>query len=80
MQCTGCQMWVHKKCSGIKGRMFKAMKLFICSSCLNLVTSTGCPSVDIGASANKELVEKFCYIGNKLSMDGDAAAGMEARI
>jgi len=26
------------------------------------------------------LVDKFCYIGDMLSMDGDAAAAVEARI
>jgi len=36
--------------------------------------------VDIGASAKLELVDKFCYLGNMLSADGDADAAVEARI
>jgi len=28
--------------------------------------------VDIGASANLEVVDKFCYLGDMLSVDGDA--------
>jgi len=36
--------------------------------------------VDIGASAKLELVDKFCYLGDKLSVDGDADAAVEARI
>jgi len=36
--------------------------------------------VDIGASAKLELVDKFCYLGDMLSVDGDADAGVEARI
>ena len=36
--------------------------------------------MDIGASANMEVVDKFCYLGNMLSMDGDADAAVEARI
>jgi len=59
IQCTSCQKWVYKKCSG-KGSMSKVMKSFICRSCLNPVTSTGLTSVDIGVSANLELVHKFC--------------------
>ena len=35
LQCNGCQKWVHKKCSGIKGSMSKVAKSFICSGCLN---------------------------------------------
>ena len=48
LQCNICQNWVHKKCSGIKGSMSKMAKSFICSGCLNPVTSAGCTSVDIG--------------------------------
>ena len=51
LQCTSCQKWVHKKCSGIKGSMSKVAKSFICSGCLNPVTSAVRTSVDIGASA-----------------------------
>jgi len=36
--------------------------------------------VDIGASANLEVVDKFCYLGTMLSVDGDADAAVEARI
>ena len=38
------------------------------------------PSVDIGASANLELVDKFCYLDDMLSVKGDADAAVEARI
>jgi len=62
MQCTSCQKWVHKKCNAINGRMSKVMKSFICRDCVNPLTSTGCTSVDIGFSANLELVDKFCYL------------------
>jgi len=36
--------------------------------------------VDIEASAKLELVDKFCYLGDMLSVDGDANAAVEARI
>ena len=54
--------------------------LFICRGCLNPVTSAGRNSVDIGARAKLELVDKFCYLGDMLSVDGDADAAVEARI
>jgi len=78
IQCTSCQKWVHKKCSGIKGNISK-MKSFICRGCLNPVTSAGHTSVTIGASAKLELVDKFCYLGDILSVDGDADAAVEGR-
>jgi len=34
--------------------------------------------VDIGTSA--KLVDKFCYLGDMLSVDGDADAAVETRI
>jgi len=30
--------------------------------------------------ANLELMDKFCYLGDMLSVDGDADAAVEARI
>ena len=80
IQCTSCQKWLHKKCSGIKGGMSKVAKSFICRGCLNPVTSAGRTSVDIGASAKLKSVDKFCYLGDMLSVDGDADAAVEARI
>jgi len=56
------------------------LKLFICRGCLNLVTSTGRTSVDIDASKNLELVFKFCYLGDMLSIDGDVDTAVETRI
>jgi len=76
-QCTSCHKWVHKKCSGIKGSMSKVMK-FICRSCVNPVTSTSRTRVDIGVIVNLELVDKFCLLGDMLSIDGDIdAAGRQ---
>jgi len=59
--------------------MYK-LKSFICRGCSNPVISTGRSSADIGVSANLDVVDKFCYQGDMLSVDGDADAAMEARI
>ena len=60
--------------------MYKVMMSFICRGCSNPVISIGHTSMDIGASANMEVVDKFCYLGDLLSVDGDADAAVEARI
>jgi len=60
--------------------MYKLMKSFICRGCVNPVTGIGCTSVDIGGDANLELVDKFRYLGDMLSVDGDADAAVETRI
>jgi len=80
IQCTSCKKWVHRKCSGINGSMYKVMKSFISSGYLNPVTGTGRTSVTIGGDANLELVDKFCYLGDMLSVDRDADAALETRI
>jgi len=41
IQCTSCQKLVHRKCSGIKGSMYKVMKTFVCKGCVNPVTGIG---------------------------------------
>jgi len=53
---------------------------FIYRGCLNPVTITGCTSVDIGASAILELVDKFCYLDDILSVDGGADAAVKASV
>jgi len=45
IQCTSCQKWVHRKYGGIKGSMYKVMKIFVCRGCMNPVTGTGCTNV-----------------------------------
>jgi len=77
---TSCHKWVHKKCSGIKGSTYKVMRSFICRGCSNPVIITGHTSVDIGANASLEVVDKFCYLCDMLSVDGDADAAVEAKI
>ena len=69
IQFTSCKKWVHKKCSGIKGSMYKVMKSFICRGCVHT-------SADIGGDANLELVDKFCYSGDMLSVDRNADAAV----
>ena len=52
LQCKSCQKWVHKKSRGIKGSMLKVAKSFICSGCLNPVTSASRTSMDIGVGVS----------------------------
>jgi len=80
IQCTNYQNWIHWKCSDIKGSMYRVMKTFVCRGCVKPLTSTGCPSVDNGVNKNLELVDKFCYLGDILSVDGDSDAAVETRI
>ena len=64
--------------SGINGSIY--MKTFICRGCLIPVTGTERTSVDIGVNTNLELVDKFCYLGDMLSVDAEAAVENRIRI
>jgi len=44
---------------------------------MNPVRGTGRTSVDIGVNANLDLLDKFCYLGDMLSVYRDADAAVE---
>jgi len=73
---TSCQKWVHRKCGGI----VQSDEVICCRGCVNPVIGIGCISVNIGVNANLELMDKFGYLGDMLSVDGDADAAVENRI
>jgi len=56
------------------------VKSFICRGCLNPVTSAGRTSVDIGASAELELVDKFCYLFDILSVQATGYASQHKSV
>jgi len=60
--------------------MYKVMKTFVYRGCVNPVTGTKHTSVDISVNANLELVDKFCYLGDMLSVDGDADTAADTSI
>jgi len=47
---------------------------------MSKVTSSGRISIDTGARANLELVDKFCYSGNMLNVDKDGDSAVETRV
>jgi len=53
---------------------------FICRGCMNPVTGTGSHTYRYWSQCKSELVGKFCYLGDMLSLDGDADAAVETRI
>jgi len=54
------------------------METFVCRCHVYPKTGTGHTSVDTGVNGNMELVDKFHYLGDMLSVVGDAA--VESRI
>ena len=71
IQCDGCESWVHKKCSGIKGRLLRESE-FMCARCLGTARAIdGRQSLEVEVGNEKlEVVPEFCYLGDMLSAGG----------
>ena len=69
--CDGCERWVHKKCSGIKGRLLPESE-FTCARCLGTARAIdGRHSIEVEVGNEKlEVVPEFCYLGDMLSAGG----------
>ena len=82
--CVECLRWVHKRCSGITGRL-KSNVDFHCRRCREgengLFQSVLVKEVVIEPNVKLECVPKFCYLGDTLGAGGgvDKAAGARKR-
>ena len=65
--CDGCKRWVHKKCSGIKGRLLPES-----ARCLGTARAIdGRQSLEVEVGNEKLIVvPEFCYLGDMLSAGG----------
>ena len=91
IQCTECEKWVHKRCSGIKGLSPKRGGSFAFKRCTKedqgqndwwtdrkgAEVSEG---MDIGNGVKLERVEKFCYLGDMIAVEGGIDQAVVARI
>ena len=81
IQCTKCNFWVHKKCSGLK--TIKSTSDYACPRCKgakDVRPLDGRPfeEVQVGDST-LEAVDRFCYLGDMLSSGGGCMAAAIAR-
>ena len=72
-QSYACRRWVHKRCSGISGKL-KSNVDFHCRRCLEgehgLFQSVLLKAVVIEPNVKLECVPKFCYLGDTLGTEG----------
>ena len=85
IQCHACKKWIHKKCSGIKGRLVEGMK-FSCGTCRNKLSKKVGPEkvgendVVMLQDAVFEKVDKFCYLGDMIGAGGGAEDAVRLRV
>ena len=63
VQCTKCQHWVHKRCSGVRGRLTRE-KIFSCKKCIPGVLLQGEDKMINLDGDNIEVVGRFSYLGD----------------
>ena len=75
--CKGCNKWVHKKCSGVKGALTKVEGTFKCKRCI-----IGVANVESKAGMNEGIdrVESFVYLGDKLNAGGGCLNAVTSRV
>ena len=69
--CNGCSHWVHKKCSGIIGRLNDDAS-FRCGRCLGTarpIDVRPCSSMTLDGE-DLEVVDSFCYLGDLTDAGG----------
>ena len=78
--CCGCQLWIHKKCSGIKGKL-TADPSYNCKGCMGLCrTIDRRPENHVTLEGSKlDVVESFHYLGDELCPGGGCELANIAR-
>ena len=81
IKCVACHRWVHKRCSGISGRLGYVAD-FRCRRCLDgdsaqVVLSS---EVELEPGVKVECVSKFCYLGDTLGSGGGVVEAARARV
>ena len=93
IQCTKCKKWVHKKCSGLKGKLPLTNAGFVCKVCIGagagadvagkslVMEDRKLKSVNIVIDGKQvEQVDRFMYLGAVVTQDGGCTASIKERI
>ena len=75
--CSSCNLWVHKKCSGIKGSLVKQTGIFRCKTCVQGAVIEG-PREEMGGGV--ERVDSFVYLGDCIDAAGGSRSAVIARV
>ena len=79
VQCTKCQHWVHKRCSGVHGNLTQE-KDFTCKKCIPDVLFEDEDKMISLDEDNIEVVDRFSYLGDVIITEGGAEEAVTSRI
>ena len=82
IRCNKCGLWVHARCSGVKGRLLKVEKTFVCRKCENcdVTKQNENKESDKKFVEGIEVVQSFNYLGDGLQRGGGCANAVNERI
>ena len=82
IQCRGCQKWVHRRCSGVKGSLSAASDTFQCKRCRGEVPQSDTAEQEglVVGGETYEVVDSFCYLGDMLNADGGVDLAVTTRV
>ena len=80
INCSQCKLWVHKKCSGIKGRL-NVTPNYVCPRCLDQACPIdGSPITQVEVDDTLlDMEASFSYLGDMLSAGGGCALAIATR-
>ena len=80
IECSQCKHWVHKRCSGVKGRLVSDPD-FVCQRCQGLARPIdGRPVTQVEVDGtNLDVEPTFCYLGDMLDAGGGCDSAIAAR-
>ena len=78
--CTQRVQWVHARCSRVKGSLKNVESSFICRRCKGELYETRQVNGLHIDGHEYEIVDKFCYLGDILSQEGDCEHAILKRI
>ena len=81
IKCVACHKWVHKRCSGISGRL-RYDADFRCRRCMDGDSAQVVllREVELEPGVKVECVPKFCYLGDTLGSGGGVVEAARARV
>ena len=79
VQCTKCQHWVNKRCSGVHGSLTQE-KNFTCKKCIPSVLFEDEDKMICLDGNNTEVVDRFSYLGDVISTEAGAQEAVTSRI
>ena len=78
IRCNTCRLWVHQKCSRVKGCLLKSEESFVCEACQKPKENR--PPHDDERINAIEMVQSFCYLGDVLQSDGGCDIAVSERV